>query len=168
MLYLPKRSLFIHIPRTGGNAVTSVVATVAAGRGVDCVVATQPWMLGWPFHRHASLAEVELFIPDLFELYIWTIDRPLNDRVASYLRLVEFDRARGVHEDPTCSDSWRQTLLADDEQVKAAFGRFETRHYTLSFRGAAVDVVPYAELSSRWPELAARMGLPANTVLPRV
>ena len=40
MIYLPKRAVFIHIPRTGGNSITSAVASICAGRGIDIILGT--------------------------------------------------------------------------------------------------------------------------------
>ncbi len=48
MIYLPKRAVFIHIPRTAGNSITSALASACAGNTYALFIGTaahsiEPW-----------------------------------------------------------------------------------------------------------------------------
>ena len=47
MIYLPKRAVFIHIPRAAGNSVTSAIAQTCAGKGIDIVLGTGGMIENW-------------------------------------------------------------------------------------------------------------------------
>ena len=47
MIYLPKRAVFIHIPRTAGNSITNAIAKSCAGRNVDVIIGTAQGVKGF-------------------------------------------------------------------------------------------------------------------------
>ena len=40
MIYIPKRAVFVHIPRTAGNSITQAVSTVCVGKNIDVFIGT--------------------------------------------------------------------------------------------------------------------------------
>ena len=70
MIYLPQRAVFIHIPRAAGNSVTSAIASVCAGKGVDIILGTGGAIENWnKFGRHARAAVLEKVVGEWDDIY---------------------------------------------------------------------------------------------------
>ena len=82
MIYLPKRALFIHIPRTGGNSITSAIASSCAGKGIDIIIGTASLKLNhWgKFQRHGRACILRTFIEEWDDIFKFAIYRPEEER----------------------------------------------------------------------------------------
>ncbi len=166
MIYLPKRGVFVHIPRTSGNSITSAIATATAGRNIDCLLSTigNGYAVKAGLRRHATAAQIKNFVPDWDDIYKFTVDRPTEDRLQSIFRLIERDIREGVHNDPTCTEGWKELLLNPNhrEIVRNRHEDQDTDWYTLGNDGEdlGVERIPYRELNDRWPDICDKLGIP--------
>ncbi|REK60236.1 MAG: hypothetical protein DWQ49_06410, partial [Bacteroidetes bacterium] len=85
MIYLPKRALFIHIPRTGGNSITNAIASSCAGKGIDVIINTASFRLTYwgKFQRHARACILKKFIEEWDDIFKFAIYRPEEERLIS-------------------------------------------------------------------------------------
>lgn len=166
MIYLPRRGLFVHIPRTAGNSVTAGIASITAGRGIDCLVCTSSndHIVCPGLRRHANAAELKPMIAEWDNIYKFCIDRDVDERIDSVCRLIARDIRNGVHEDPTCTAGWRSLLLDPNHRdvIIERQGHQDTDWYTLSpqMEDLGVERIPYAELNDRWPEICDKLQIP--------
>lgn len=166
MIYLPRRGVFLHIPRTAGNSVTSGIAGATAGRGIDCLVCTsaKEHQVCTGLYRHVPAFELKPLIAEWDNIYKFCIDRDVDARVDSVCRLIARDIRNGVHDDPTCPESWRDLLLNPNHRdiVTAQQKALTTDWYTLSPQGEnmGIERIPYAELNDRWPEICDKLQIP--------
>lgn len=108
MLYVPGKLLFIHIPRTGGNAITRCL--------VERIAWThdfQAWTSG--SLRHMRMVDARRWVPDFDDITRVAIDRPLLEIVKSDYRLHQ--RAEGSG-DCEWSDSVRTAKNESLSQFK--------------------------------------------------
>lgn len=166
MIYLPKRGLFVHIPRTAGNSVSAAIAGVTAGQQIDCLISTvaNEHAVCPGLRRHATASELKPLIPEWDQIYRFCVARDINERLDSICRLLARDIRDGIHNDPTCPVGYRDLLLDPNhrEIIQERQGHQTTDWYTLSPDGEdlGVDIIPFAELNDRWPEICDKLGIP--------
>jgi hypothetical protein len=98
MIYLPHRAVFIHIPRTAGNSITSAIASTCAGRGVDIILGTGR-VENWEHtRRHRKAAFLKDRIGEWEDIYKFAIHRPMEDRIESAAKLIQRDVENKVYE----------------------------------------------------------------------
>jgi hypothetical protein len=83
MLYVARRFLFIHIPRTAGNSISRSLVQELVEHSHPCLVCSE---LG-VFERHSTANQLRKLLPDFDSLKKFAIDRPLNEIVESDYRL---------------------------------------------------------------------------------
>ena len=165
MIYLPRRALFVHIPRTAGNSITSAVATTCAGRGIDIILGTANDIPKYHrISRHCRAVFMKKFIDEWDHLYKFAIHRPMNERIDSAIRLIERDRKDGVHLEPTCGRRWKKILEMDDyaDFLRREWSGHTTEWFTLGHDGEdlGVEVYNYHELPDKWYEICDKCQIP--------
>lgn len=172
MIYAPKRFVFIHIPRTAGNSITSAICCACAGKGIDVIVGTAPPIkFHKKIHRHIPAFGLKRFIPEWDDIYKFAVYRPEEDRIRSAIGLVRNDLENKVHEESTCSESWKELLLSEDPEKKISnmtSGR-PCSYYTTGEDGSnmGVDVWDFRFINEDWEEICTRCKIPYNP-LPRL
>lgn len=168
MIYAPKRFVFIHIPRTGGNSVTSAVASSCAGKGIDLVIGTLPPIKSYNrFNRHVRAIALKRFIPEWDDIYKFAVYRNEADRIESSARLVRMDIANKVYEDKTCSPGWKELLLSEnpEQRMRDRVARKPCDYYTRSDEKPSspdlgVEMWDFFSLSDDWEEICKRCKIP--------
>ena len=160
MIYLPRRALFIHIPRTGGNSITSAIASSCAGKGIDTIIGTSSFRLNqWgKFQRHARACILKKFIEEWDDIFKFAIYRPQEERLTSAKRLIDRDISNKVYDDETCTPGWKKFLLLSKEERDTHWENFQTRdwdYFTKGSNGEEIGVCKYnfSELNEKWPEI---------------
>lgn len=170
MIYLPQRAVFIHIPRAAGNSVTSAIAGVCAGRGIDTILGTGGSIENWTnVKRHVRAATLREMINEWDDIYKFAIDRPMEERVKSVARLIQRDIDNNVHEDPTCPEAWRKVLNNEDENYWRIFMTHTTDWYVNGYNDESlgVETYPMSELNDKWYEICDKCSIPQCS-LPRL
>ena len=157
MIYLPKRGLFIHIPRTGGNSITAAIASVTAGRNIDCYINTGSDYKSF-IDRHTRASRLRTKIDEWDALYKFAVDRPLEDRIQSFLRMCKRDVDQEVWNDPTCPQSWADYI--NNPKLEDKVRRVWAGHTTEYFIDDSVELIPFDELNLRWPEICDKLQIP--------
>lgn len=165
MIYLPKRAVFIHIPRTAGNSITNAIAKACAGRNIDVIIGTAQGVKGFGrSNRHIRAVNLKKSIPEWEDIYKFAIHRPLEDRLESTLRLIDRDIKNKVYLDPTCRDSWKR-LLTDQDFLEHNIKQLQnhtTEWFTLGENGEdlGIELYDYNELSDKWYEICDKCQIP--------
>lgn len=165
MIYLPKRAVFIHIPRTAGNSITNAIAKSCAGRNIDVIIGTSQGVKGFGrSNRHIRAVNLKKSILEWDDIYKFAIHRPLEDRVESTIRLINRDFKNDVHLDPTCRDSWRELITSEEKirQKRAKLENHTTEWFILGENGEdlGIEVYNYNELPDRWYEICDNCKIP--------
>jgi len=157
MIYLPKRGVFLHVPRTGGNSVTAAIASVTAGRGIDCFISTGGGLP--PFlNRHQRVSLVKQRIKEWDSVYKFAVKRDSEERMKSYMRLRDRDRRLKVYEQPTCTPKWAEFLLEPNPEDKVIN---EINYWDkLDYAAHDIDLIPFEDLNDRWPEICDSLQIP--------
>lgn len=158
---LALRIAFIHIPRTGGVAVTMAFRPLLGLGG--------GWDLG--ALRHLCYRDMQAVIgPDSAPLRWIAIYRPLDHIRASFTRLVERDRA-ALQNGAVFSPSWTSILTSDDP-VGTAWqrGRWpntenEWWRFWLGPEPAKITVLDFRSLKEDLPALCRAWQIP-EVILP--
>jgi len=165
MIYLPRRALFVHIPRTAGNSITSAMATTCAGRGIDIILGTSNDIP--KYHRvgrHARAVILNNFIEEWDDIYKFSVHRPIDERIDSVIRLIERDKRNNVHLEPTCGRRWKRLLTMDnyEEVMRKDWESHTTEWFTLGENGEdlGVEVYNYYELPDKWYEICDKCQIP--------
>ena len=165
MIYLPRRALFIHIPRTAGNSITNAIASICAGRGIDIILSTSydiPKYDG--LSRHAPAFTLSKFIDEWDSIYKFAIDRPLEERIQSTLRLIEKDKAIKTNLDPTCGARWKKILEMENYEdfIRKDWENHTTEWFTKRHNGEdlGVELYNYNELPDKWYEICDKCQIP--------
>jgi len=170
MIYLPHRAVFIHIPRTAGNSITSAIASACAGRGVDIILGTGR-VNGWEnTRRHRRAQLLKDLIEEWEDIYKFAIHRPEQDRIQSAARLIQRDRENKVHENPSCPKPWKRVLTGEDESAYWKGFREQTNDwYIKGSQGEdlGVELHEFSELNEKWPEICDKCQIHRCT-LPRL
>jgi hypothetical protein len=170
MIYLPQRAVFIHIPRAAGNSVTSAIAGVCVGKGIDIILGTGPRTKKWrQVERHIKAAALKELIDEWDDIYKFAINRPIKERAKSVARLIQNDLDNGVHEDPTCPEGWRRVLNNEDENFWPGFMRQTTDWYTKgkNKESLGVEIYEMSEINYKWYEICEKCNIPQCS-LPRL
>lgn len=170
MIYLPHRAVFIHIPRTAGNSITSAIASTCAGRGVDIILGTGGEVKGLQnINRHARASALKENIEEWDDIYKFAIHRSMGDRVKSAARLIERDVHNKVHEDSTCTEAWKKVLRNEDRDYWTTFMRHTTDWFTKgdSLEGLGVEIYDFSEINDKWNEICDKCNIP-QCPLPRL
>lgn len=166
MIYLPRRAVFIHVPRTGGNSITAGLAGIAAGRGHDILLSTAGPSDGWlAAGRHSTALEMHGWIHEWDSIFKFAVYRPLEERLESARRLIRRDRANGVANSDTCMPGWRAVLDGGEEaeeRLIAEWRRHDWKFFTRNVNGDSLGVtkIDFDSLQERWPEILDRCKLP--------
>lgn len=169
MIYLPHRAVFIHIPRTAGNSITSAIASTCAGRGVDIILGTGR-ANGWEHtrrHRRAQL--LKDLIEEWEDIYKFAIHRPEEDRIQSAAKLIQRDIENKVYENLSCPEAWRRVLKNEDKHYWDGFKEQTTDWYIKGGQGEdlGVELHEFSELNEKWPEICDKCDIP-QCILPRL
>lgn len=165
MIYLPKRAVFIHVPRTGGNSITSSIASACAGKGIDIVVSTvHSWSNLYILNRHIPAKFLSQKIDEWDEIFKFAIYRPEEERFASLQRLINRDKQNRVYKLKNCADQWRKVLT---DPVVEAETLSTWRNQQLDFfvksddgKDLGVQIYNFSELSEKWPEICEKCDIP--------
>jgi len=165
MIYLPKRAVFIHIPRTAGNSITNAIASACAGNNYDIFIGTGAHSVEHWSHvaRHSTASRLKKFITEWDDIFKFAIVRTEEDRLNSIKRLVQRDIERKVHELDICAEGWRRVLMSEDKQwYWDLMTEQDTDHYTKGLDGEdlGVELFDYNRLDELWPEICAKCQLP--------
>lgn len=170
MIYLPHRAVFIHIPRTAGNSVTSAIAGVCAGKGIDIILGTGNATKSWhQVKRHIRAARLKEVIDEWDNIYKFAINRPMEERVKSVARLIQKDIDKNIHKDPTCPEDWKRVLKNEDENYWTSFMSHTFEWYTKGNNGEdlGVEAYEFSEINNKWNEICDKCHIP-RCVLPRL
>ena len=165
MIYLPKRAVFIHIPRTAGNSITSAIASECAGKYIDVIVGTGNWDVEnfYSISRHIRARELQPLITEWDEIFKFAIHRPLNDRINSVLKLIKRDR-ENIESWGLCSDAWKKLVLSDDyeKRIKETWIHHDTEWFTKDRNNndIGVEIYNYNELPDKWEEICDKCKIP--------
>lgn len=169
MIYLPGRALFVHVPRTGGNSITSAIGSSCAGKGIDVIIGTSSFRLNhWgKFQRHGRACILKKFIEEWDDIFKFAIYRPQEDRLISAKRLVDRDISNEIYNDPTCPDGWKKFLSLSKEERDNYWKNFQTRdwdYFAKESNGEEIGVCKYnfSELNEKWPEICDRCKIPRS------
>tara|TARA_Y100000401_G_scaffold116147_1_gene121263 strand:+ start:3449 stop:3979 length:531 start_codon:yes stop_codon:yes gene_type:complete len=168
MLYLPKRAVFIHVPRAAGNAITSAIATACAGRGIDTIIGTSGFISHWGLMaRHIRASELKKYIEEWDQIYKFAIYRKQEDRARSALRLIERDVENKIHEQESCPQQWKDVLTGKTRQQY--WERFMKNNIDWYTKGEnqediGVEVWDYERLNENWPIICERCNIPQCTL----
>jgi len=171
MIYLPHRAVFVHIPRAAGNSVTSAMASVCAGKGIDIILGTSSGIEGWQqMKRHTRAVVLKEVIDEWDNIYKFAIHRPDEDRRQSAAKLIQRDRDNKIHEGPMCQEGWKRVLTGKDESAFwDGFKEQTTDWYIKSEQGEdlGVELHEFSELDDQWPEICDKCDIP-QCILPRL
>ena len=170
MIYLPHRAVFVHIPRAAGNSVTSAIAGVCAGKGIDIILGTGAGIENWKqMKRHVRAVVLKEIIDEWDSLYKFAIHRPMEERVKSVARLIQRDLDNNIHEDPTCPEGWKRVLKNKDENYWRAFMNQTTDWYTKgnNEESLGVEIYELSEINDKWYEICEKCSIP-QCPLPRL
>ena len=165
MIYLPKRAVFIHIPRTGGNSITNAIASSGTGNGIDVLLGTSNDIPKYHrVSRHVPAFTLRKFIDEWDAIYKFAVDRPLEQRIESIIRLIERDKILKVNLHPTCGDRWKKILEMENYQdfLRKNWEKHTTEWFTRGENGEdlGIEIYNYNELPDRWYEICDKCQIP--------
>ena len=173
MIYLPKRAVFIHIPRTGGNSIKNAIARSCIGHGIACLVSTTPNLIEEfeMVQGHQTAWNLKGHIKEWDSIYRFAIHRPKEDRFESMFRLIENVRTNGSYKRSTSHEEIRDIICRDDykEWITENWSEHTTEFFTRGTRGEdlGVEIYKFKELNKRWDEICDKCQIPRCT-LPKL
>ena len=164
MIYLPKRALFIHIPRAAGNSISSAIAQSCVGKNFDILICNTPNQLcgNWThiFQTHALAKILKPHIIDWDEIFKFAIFRDEEERLNSTKRLVQRDIDQKTYENAMCDEGWREVLTSEKrrEDFYKNQRKLDLDYYTKGTAGEdlGVETFDYNNLNDLWPEICAK------------
>jgi len=165
MIYLPRRAVFIHVPRTGGNSITSAIACACAGRNIDIVVSTvQAWSNLYILNRHIPAKALSLKIDEWDHIFKFAVYREEEERFASLQKLIRRDKEKRIYKLNNCADQWRK-VLTDPEVEAKTLSVWKDQKLDFFVKGdhgedLGVQIYNFNELHEKWPEICEKCQIP--------
>jgi hypothetical protein len=167
MIYLPKRALFIHIPRTAGNSITNAIASSCAGNNYDILIGTvaNRFKDDWTaiFQTHARACKLKPYIDDWDDIFKFAIYRDEKERLESIKRLVERDIKQRTYENKVCDKVWKKILTNNIERNNfyKTISKQDLNFYIKSENGddLGVEIFEYDNLSDDWGRICNKCGI---------
>lgn len=166
MIYLPRRAVFIHIPRTGGNSITSAIACSCVGQNIDITLGTQSVIR--PFtrtSRHIRACKLKRYIEEWDDIFKFAVYRPDKERLTSAIRLVKRDIENKIYLDKdTCGPGWAEILQKPNPEgfIRSRWKEHTTDWFVKGEKGEDLGVVlyPFNKLETAWTEICERCNIP--------
>ena len=173
MIYLPRRAVFVHIPRTAGHSIKAAVSNVCARNNIPFVVSTVPsWIKEFDrveIHQRAST--LKGYIREWSDIYRFAIHRPIQERIESVCKWVEHLRRIGFNKDPNTSSEIKEFIERENyrEWIAENWKHYTTQFFTEGVYGEdlGVEIYPFEELHDRWGEICRKCQIP-KCELPRL
>ena len=166
MIYLPKRAVFIHIPRTGGNSIKNAIASTCVGHGVPSLISTVP-MFVKEFERcqgHQTAAVLKGYIRDWNDIYRFAIHRPIKDRFVSMNNWVQRLKSNQHKILEPIADEIKDFLEIEDHMkfFEDNWMEHTTQFFTQGHYGEdlGVEVYKFEDLPDRWHEICDKCQIP--------
>lgn len=166
MIYLPKRAVFIHIPRTGGNSIKNAIASNCIGYNIQTCVSTVPSVYK-EFDRvqgHQRAIVLKGYIREWNDIYRFAIHRPMQDRMKSMFSWIEKLRKQGYCDKPNTHPEIRELVCRENykEWIEKNWSNQTTQWFTQSDYGEnlGVEVYNYEDLPDRWHEICDKCQIP--------
>lgn len=166
MIYLPKRAVFIHIPRTGGHSIKNAIAKSCIGQNIPIVVSTIPTFIK-QFERvqiHQTASTLRGYIREWNDIYRFAVHRPMQERMQSIFKWVEHLKKEGFHEQEYVSDEIKEFVGRDDykEWITENWKSHTTQFFTEGVYGEdlGVEVYNFEDLPQRWDEICDKCNIP--------
>lgn len=172
MIYLPKRAVFIHIPRTGGNSITSAIASSCVGKKIDIVLGTCHWSIKDFYHvsLHVPAKHLKKHIKEWDSLFKFAIHRPLEDRINSAIKLIE-NAKKMNYDSKFVNNKWQQIVDSNNyaDIIRNDWKEHTTEWFTLGYNSEdlGVNVYNFNQLNEKWPEICKKCNIP-YTELPKL
>tara|TARA_B100000287_G_C20432322_1_gene702059 strand:- start:21 stop:563 length:543 start_codon:yes stop_codon:yes gene_type:complete len=166
MIYLPKRAVFIHIPRTGGHSIKNAIARSCIGQNIPMVVSTMPPHLKQfeRVHIHQTASTLRGYIREWNDIYRFAVHRPMDERIESIIKWVEHLKQEGFHEQEYVADEVKEFVGRDDykEWIIENWKHHTTKFFTEGVYGEdlGVEVYNFEDLGSRWYEICDKCNIP--------
>jgi hypothetical protein len=171
MIYLPKRALFIHIPRTAGNSITNAIASSCAGNNIDIVIGTCVNVYGfYNVERHVTAYSLYSKIKEWDNIFKFAIYRPQEERVESFFRLIERDRKnKELIESSVVDEEWKSILRMSNYKEyllnlwkKDGIDMNSLDYFIRDQNGndLGVELFDYNNLQNLWPEICDKCQIP--------
>lgn len=163
MIYLPKRAVFIHIPRTGGNSIKNAIASTCIGHGIPSLVSTMPTFTK-EFDRcqgHQTAAVLKGYIREWNDVYRFAVHRPISDRFESMTRWI-----KKIKDDPNhvVPEELEEFINIEDHATffKENWMDHTTQFFTQGLYGEdlGVEVYNFEDLPDRWHEICDKCQIP--------
>jgi hypothetical protein len=166
MIYLPRRAVFVHIPRTGGNSIKNAIASSCIGYGIQTCVSTIPSVYK-EFERvqgHQRAITLKGHIREWNDIYRFAIHRPIEERMESAFKWIEKHRKNGYCERSNTHPEIRGLICREDykEFIKESWSGQTTQWFTQSNYGEnlGVEVYNFEDLPDRWYEICDKCKIP--------
>ena len=166
MIYLPKRAVFIHIPRTGGNSIKNAIASTCIGHGIPSLVSTMPTFVK-EFDRcqgHQTAAVLKSYIREWNDIYRFAVHRPIQDRFDSMDKWIQKLKKKPYHENPLIPEEIKDFMDIEDHPkfFQDNWSSHTTQYFTQGLYGEdlGVEVYNFDDLPERWHEICDKCQIP--------
>ena len=173
MIYLPKRAVFIHIPRTGGNSIKNAIASSCVGHGIACLISTTPNFIKEfeMIQGHQTAYNLKPYIKEWDDIYRFAVHRPQKDRFESMFRLIENVRDKGSCTHPNIHEEIKEVVCRDDyrEWILENWNDHTTEFFTKGKHGEdlGVELYNFDELNIKCDMICDKCQIPRCT-LPKL
>lgn len=169
MIYLPKRALFIHVPRAAGNSISSAIASTCVGKNFDIMICNNPneFRGDWShiFHIHTRAFRLKNVIIEWDNIFKFAIFRDEKERLESSMSLVYRDIKNKAYESPVINPAWAR-VLTNESCREDFYNTTKTQDFDFYTKSEdrkedlGVVAFPFEELSDRWYEICDRCQIP--------